>query len=140
MYEADNSIVSDRCEMEDEDDDDYELLPIELLCKYFPYSAADSEVIPIFCYLLSLCQTDFIDTDRLYNWAVRRQESDSIMRLILNSNRTFQPETRRNLNYKAKKGGLFLAFRALSTDLEPNIWIKLRHESIDLLMHTIAFL
>jgi hypothetical protein len=144
MYEADNSIVSERIvSIDGSDDSNNQLLPIELICKFNSdidngFSSADSDVIPIFCFLL-LCQAP-TDTELLYDWAVRRQEPDSIKRLILNYDRTFQPDTRRHLNRKARMEGMFLAFRALSTDLQPSIWIKLRHESIDLLMHTITFL
>jgi hypothetical protein len=59
---------------------------------------------------------------------------------VLNANRSLSPERARDLNYEARKKGMFLAFRAVTNDGEPTIWIKLRHESKDLLMHTISYL
>jgi hypothetical protein len=61
-------------------------------------------------------------------------------RLILNADRTIEPEKRLDLNYKARREALFLSFRALSINRKPTIWVKLRHKSRDLLMHTISYL
>jgi hypothetical protein len=47
---------------------------------------------------------------------------------------------RRDLNFEARREGMFLAFRALSTTLEPTIWTQLRYEDVDLLTHVMSYL
>jgi hypothetical protein len=152
MYDTDETIASERCILnhnsdEDSDDDDSDdsdddddinqMLPLELLCHYNSFDWEHSDVIPCFNFLKRICQAN-IDFERLYKNA--EGDHDFVLRLLLNADGKIEPEKRRDLNFKARKGGMFLAFRALSNDLEPNIWIKLRHESIDLLMHTISYL
>jgi hypothetical protein len=62
------------------------------------------------------------------------------IRLLLNDDPTIDPPKRRHLNYAARKEGMFLAFRALSTNLEPIIWSKIRYEDKDLLARVMSYL
>jgi hypothetical protein len=75
-----------------------------------------------------------------YNLAVRNNLSVYFLRLLLNADPTIDPVARSNLNYVARREGMFLAFSALSTTLEPTVWAKLRDEYKDLLRHVISYL
>jgi hypothetical protein len=75
-----------------------------------------------------------------YELAVIEKMDVYFIRLLLNADRTIDPIERGNLNYAARKGGMFLAFRALSTNLEPIIWSKIRYEDKDLLARVMSYL
>jgi hypothetical protein len=97
-----------------------------------------------FRYLLHLYPASAgIKNDRghsTYDLAVKIGRNDYLLRLLLNSDLTIDPKRRHDLNSAARKDAMFLAFRALTSNPEPSIWIKLRCESGDLLKHTICYL
>jgi uncharacterized cysteine cluster protein YcgN (CxxCxxCC family) len=62
------------------------------------------------------------------------------IRLLLNDDPTIDLPKWRDLNYAARKEGMFLAFRALSTNLEPIIWSKIRYEDKVLLARVMSYL
>jgi hypothetical protein len=74
-----------------------------------------------------------------YDIAVRLDRGDYFQRLLLNADPTIEPQRRRDLNYAARREAMFLAFRALSSNHDSNIWILLRCESRDLLTHAISY-
>jgi PleD family two-component response regulator len=80
------------------------------------------------------------DDQNAFDLAIWNGVDDYFIRLLLNADRSAEPESRLDLNYKARKEALFLSYRALSTDRVPIIWVKLRNESRDLLRHTISYL
>jgi hypothetical protein len=90
------------------------------------------------CFLLKLYPA--AANISLYVLAKDYRAPDFLIRLILNANKSIEPQSLCDLNYMARKEAILLAFRALTSDGEPTIWIRLRHESIDLLMHTISYL
>jgi hypothetical protein len=47
---------------------------------------------------------------------------------------------RRNLNFAARRDGMFLACRALSTNLKPSIWSTIRYEDKDFLARVMSYL
>jgi hypothetical protein len=59
---------------------------------------------------------------------------------LLSADPTIDPVERHNLNFAARRDGMFLAFRALSTNVNPTIWAKIRYEDKDLLAHVISYL
>jgi hypothetical protein len=75
-----------------------------------------------------------------YDWAVDDGLSVYFLRLLLNADPSIDPVQRHNLNYAARREGMFLAFRALFNTVEPTIWAKLRHEDRDLLRRVIIYL
>jgi ankyrin repeat protein len=75
-----------------------------------------------------------------YDLAVSKGLNVCFMRLLLNCDPTIDPVQRRNLNYAARREGMFLAFRALCSSIEPIIWAKLRYEHKDLLQRVISYL
>jgi hypothetical protein len=53
--------------------------------------------------------------------------------LLASADPTIDPVRRRNLNYAARRDGMFLAFRASSTNRCSIIWARIRHEGKELL-------
>jgi ankyrin repeat protein len=74
-----------------------------------------------------------------YDLAVERNLNVCFICLLLNDDLTIDPMRRRNLNFAARKEGIFLAFRALSTNLEPITWSKIRYEDKNLLARIISY-
>jgi hypothetical protein len=75
-----------------------------------------------------------------YDLTVSIGLSEYFLRLLLNADPTINPVVRRNLNYAARREGMFLAFMALSTNQYPIIWSKIRHEDRNLLTRVISYL
>jgi hypothetical protein len=75
-----------------------------------------------------------------YSIAVSEMLPVYFIRMLLCADPTIDPERRHDLNFAARRQGMFLAFRALSSDIEPIIWAKMRLKGRDLLQHVISFL
>jgi ankyrin repeat protein len=75
-----------------------------------------------------------------YDMAVSNDLSPYFIRLLLSADPTIDPMRRHNLNFAARRQGMFLAFRALSSNVEPSIWSKMRLKGRDLLQHVISYL
>jgi hypothetical protein len=72
--------------------------------------------------------------------AVSNDLSAYFLRLLLAADPTIDPVRRHDLNFEARRQGIFLAYRALSSDTEPIIWTKLRLKGRDLLQQVISYL
>lgn len=81
-----------------------------------------------------------INSQSPYDIAVSRNLSPYYIRLLLHSDPSIDPVKRGNLNFTVRREGMFLAFRALSRNIEPSIWAKIRFEDMDLLKHVITYL
>lgn len=143
MCDADETIVSEKCVSNGDTDD--QLYPLHLLWEYNQYQVeldflSFASCVRFLSRLSPASVNDEFGVDPLYCLSTILNQPDDIMRSFLNADKTVAPEKRRDLNYAARREGMFLAFRALTNDGEPTIWIKLRHESRDLLMHTISYL
>jgi hypothetical protein len=66
--------------------------------------------------------------------------SSYFIRLFLAADPTIDPVRRHDLNFAARRQGMFLAFRALSSDKKPTIWTMLHLKGRDLLQHVISYL
>jgi hypothetical protein len=77
---------------------------------------------------------------RPYDLAVYTNLSTYFIRLLLSADPTIHPVRRRDLNFAARRQGMFLAFRALSSNVEPTIWAKMRLEGRNFLEHVISYL
>jgi ankyrin repeat protein len=75
-----------------------------------------------------------------YDMAVANDLSAYLIRLLLAADPTIDPVRRHNLNFAARRQGMFLAFRAISSDVEPTIWSKTRLKGRDLLQHIVSYL
>jgi hypothetical protein len=75
------------------------------------------------------------------SWIYRSEKlSVYFRRLLLAADPTIDPMERRNLNYAARRDGMFLAFKALSVNGDPTIWSNLKHKGNDLLARVLAYL
>jgi hypothetical protein len=77
---------------------------------------------------------------RPYDLAISGNLSVYFIRALLNADPTIDPVERCNLNYAARREGMFLAFMALSSNRYPIIWAKIRHEDRNLLTRVISYL
>jgi hypothetical protein len=75
-----------------------------------------------------------------YDMAVANDLSAYFIRLLLAADPSIDPVRRHDLNFSARRQGMFLAFRALSNNVEPSIWSKMRLKGRDLLQHVISYL
>jgi ankyrin repeat protein len=80
------------------------------------------------------------ESESPYDVAVYKNLSTYFIRLLLSADPTIDPAQRHNLNFEARRQGMFLAFRALSSNVEPTIWAKMRLKGRDLLEHVISYL
>jgi hypothetical protein len=120
-------------------------LPLHLLIAYKPPRIEVSDEGDCFRLFLQLYPTSAgVKDSHLktpYDLAVSNGLSVYFIRLLLNANRSIDPVKRHDLNYAARREGLFLAFRALSSTIESTTWAKLRHEhNRDLLKRVISYL
>jgi hypothetical protein len=144
MCEADETVVRERCISTGYYNDYF---PLEMLVDNATDENRTNDILifgKCYRYLLNLypaglnaAENDLnYVVDHLHFIAEQRHESQNTIRLLLN----FESPKRRDLNYAARKEGMFLAFRALTSDANPSIWVKLRHENRDLLIHTMSYL
>jgi hypothetical protein len=75
-----------------------------------------------------------------YGMAVSRNMKGYFIRLLLNDDPSIDPMKRRNLNFAARRDGVFLAYRALSTNLKPSTWSKIHYEDKDFLARVMSYL
>jgi hypothetical protein len=119
-------------------------LPLHILIRFKPPRTEVSDEGDCFRLFLQLypasagVKNGHLETP--YDLAVSEGLSVYFIRLLLNADPTIDPVQRRNLNYAARREGLFLAFRALSTTAKATIWAESRHEHRDLLKRVISYL
>jgi hypothetical protein len=77
---------------------------------------------------------------RPYDIALSNGLSAYFLRLLLSADPTIDPVRRHDLNFAARRQGMFLAFRALSSNVEPSIWSKIRLKGRDLIQPVISYL
>jgi hypothetical protein len=143
MCEKDNTIVKHVCHSQDIDLDRKLPLHYHLIYGISPFFSNVSNRADCFRYLLGLYPAAAGIKDGRnrspYDYAVGYLDV-YFVRLLLNADHAIEPEGRRHLNYAARREAMFLAFRALSSNYNPSIWVKLRYESRDSLVHTISYL
>jgi ankyrin repeat protein len=141
---TDESVVRDKCTPTNTDLFYSQQLPLHLFIECQSPMMEVSDEGDCFRLLLRLYPAAAgIKDGRLaspYDLAVQNNLSVYFLRLLLNTDPTIDPVARSNLNYVARREGMFLAFSALSTTLEPTVWVKLRDEYKDLLRHVISYL
>jgi ankyrin repeat protein len=120
------------------------MLPLHLLIQRHSPIAEVSDKGDCFRLLLSLYPAAAgIEDDHLrspYDMAVSNDLSAYYLRLLLAADPTIDAMRRHDLNFEARRQGMFLAFRALSSNMEPSIWSKMRLKGRDLLQHVISYL
>jgi hypothetical protein len=144
LCNADETVVRDKFTPSDVDESFSGQLPLHFLIVQKPPRSEISDEADCFRLFLRLYPASAgIKDDHLispYDLAVSQNLSTYFIRLLLNADATIDPERRHNLNFDARKEGMFLAFRALSANLEPTIWAKMHLKGIDLLSHVLSFL
>jgi hypothetical protein len=143
---ADETVVRDKCTPADIDDDDSGQYPLHslLYSLHYNYITEVSDEGDCFRLLLRLYPAAAgIKDDHSsspYDVAVHKSLSTYFIRMLLSADPTIDPARRHDLNFEARRQGMFLAFRALSSDIEASIWAKIRHEDINLLERVISYL
>jgi hypothetical protein len=137
-------VVRNKCTPSDITSSHSKMLPLHLLTERHSPIAEVSDEGDCLRLLLSLYPAAAgIENDHSrcpYDMAVSNDLSADSLRLLLASAPTIDPVRRHDLNFAARKQGMFLAFRSFSSNVEPIIWSKLRLKGRDLLQHVISYL
>jgi hypothetical protein len=75
-----------------------------------------------------------------HDMAVSTKLSPYFIRLLISADPAIDPVERCNLNYEARRQAMFLAFRALSSNVERTVWAKLHLKGRGLLQRLITYL
>jgi ankyrin repeat protein len=149
LCDIDGTAVRDKCTPSDDDDDDDDSclrgqLPLHLLIAHSPPKTELSDEGDCLRLFLRLYPASAGIKDGYskspYDLAVSSNLSAYFIRLLLANDPTIDPVKRCDLNYAARKDGMFLAFRALSINLEPTIWARIRYEDKYLLRCVLSYL
>jgi hypothetical protein len=143
LYNTDESVVRDKCTPTDINDETSQQLPLHILILHHSILEASDEE-DCFHLLLRLypasagIKDGYLRTP--YDLAIDVSLSVYFLHLLLIADPTVDPVQRHNLNYAARREGMFLTFRALSPTVEPTIWAKVCYEDKDLLRRVIIYL
>jgi hypothetical protein len=146
LCNADETVVQDRCTLPSGVGNfPYcQQLPLHLLIEYHPPMLEVSDEADCFRLFLRIYPASAGIKDgnsqSPYDLAILKSLSVYFIRSLLSADPTIDPVKRKFLNFGARKEGMFLAFRALSTNRKPTIWAKIRHEDKNLLAHVISYL
>jgi hypothetical protein len=143
LCDIDPTVVQDKCIPSYVTSLNSGKLPLHFLLYYRSSISEVSDEGDCFRLLLSLYPASAgIKDDRLrspYDIPVARRMSTYFIRLLLAADPTIDPVRKHDLNFAARRQGILLAFRALSNNLEPTIWSKIRLKGRDLLQHVISY-
>jgi ankyrin repeat protein len=144
LCDIDATVVKDKCTPSDNTSPCSGMLPLHLLIGCHSPIAEVSNEGDSFRLLLSLYPAAAGITDdhsrSPYDMAVSKNLSAYFLRLLLAADPTINPVRRHDLNFAARRQGMFLALRVLSSHAKPTIWTKLRLKGRDLLQHVISYL
>jgi hypothetical protein len=144
LCNIDNTVLRDTWTHSDRDGSLSLMLPLHILIFDYPPRSEISDEGDCFRLFLRLypAAAGIRDGDSRtpYDYAVLESLSAYFLRLLLSADPTIDPVERHNLNFAARREGMFLAFRALSTNKKPTIWAKIRHEDRNLLAYVISYL
>jgi ankyrin repeat protein len=144
LYDIDATVVKDKCTPSNITLSHSGQLPLHLLIERHSPIAEVSDEGDCFRLLLHHYPAAAgIKDDHSrspYDMAVSNDLSAHFLRLLLSADPTIDPVRRHDLNFAARRQGIFLAFRALSSNVEPSIWSKMRLKGRDLLQHVISYL
>jgi ankyrin repeat protein len=138
------AVLTDKCTPSDTSNAQFGQIPLHLLIRNHPPRSNISDEADCLRLFLRLYPTSAgIKDGHLlspYDMAVSRNLSTYFIRLLLSNDPTIDPVRRHNLNFAARRDGMFLAFRALSANIEPTIWAKIRFTDKNLLDRVISYL
>ena len=95
--------------------------------------------ISLFFFLESAGIRD-VDGNTAYTLAVILHMKSYFIRLLLRADITIDPSALRGKNYKERRGAMFLAFSAVSSNKHPSLFALLRKANIHLLEIVFSFL
>jgi ankyrin repeat protein len=144
LCDIDATVVKDKCTPFNITLSHFGQLPLHLLIERHSPIAEVSDEGDCFRLLLSFYPAAAGIKDNHsrspYDMAVSNDLSAYFLRLLLAAEPTIDRVRRRDLNFAARRQGIFLAFRALSSNVEPTIRSKMRLKGRDLLQHVISYL
>jgi hypothetical protein len=149
LLNADPTLARVKCVTSDTNHLNSQQLPLHLLINNFSFNLNHPNTYNGDCFRLLLhlypgsAGVKDSHSKSPYDVAIERKYFKLdvyFIRLLLNNDPKSDPPKWRDLNYAARKEGMFLAFRALSTNLEPIIWSKIRYKDKDLLARVVSFL
>jgi ankyrin repeat protein len=144
LCNKDWTVVRDKCTPSGITEQHSGMLPLHYLLDYRPSISEVSEEGDCFRLLLRLYPAAAGIKDghsrSPYDMAVSNDLSAYFLRLLLAADPDIEPVRRHDLNFAARRQGMFLAFRAISSVLEPSIWSKMRLKGRDLLQHVVSYL
>jgi hypothetical protein len=145
LCNVDETAVMDKFTPSDIDDANFNSLPLHRLiyyCRSLISEVSDeADCLRLFLRLYpSSAGIKNGRSDSPYDLAVKKNLNQYFIRLLLANDPTIDPVKMKNLNFEARREGMFLAFRALSTIIKPTIWAKLRYENVELLAHVMCYL
>jgi hypothetical protein len=144
LCDIDESVVRDKCTPSETDDEDFDRLPLHLLINHRSLTSKLS--VEADCFRLFLClfpaSAGIKDghSQSPYDLAVSKNLNKYFIRLLLANDPTIDPAKRKDLNFEARREGMFLAFGALSSTVKPIIWAQLRYKNVALLKDVISYL
>jgi hypothetical protein len=140
---VDATVVRDKCPSTNIHDFSGQL-SLHIIIELFPSMSEVSDEADCFRLFLRLYPAaagiEDDESNSPYDLAVGCGLSPYFKRLLLAADPTIDPIRRHNLNFAARRRGMFLAFSALSSNVEPTIWAKMRLKGRDLLEHVISYL
>jgi hypothetical protein len=120
------TVVKHKCTPSDNTSPRSGMLPLHLLIERHSPIAEVSDEGDCLCLLLRLYPAAAgIKDDHSrspYDMAVSKDLSAYFLRLLLAADPTINPVRRHDLNFAARRQGMFLGYRALSSDTKPIIW------------------
>jgi ankyrin repeat protein len=144
LCSVDETVVRDRFTPPDTDQWCSGQLPLHLLIEHKPPRSELSDEGDCFRLFLRLYPASASIKDdnsqTPYDLAVEQNLSAYFLRLLLSADPTIDSVERHNLNFAARRDGMFLAFRALSANVKPTIWAKIRYEDKNLLARVVSYL
>jgi ankyrin repeat protein len=145
LCDADRTVVRERCSPSDLSEPHSGQLPLHLFTLLNCSSQTSEISVTGDCFRLLLNRYPAaagIKDNHLnspYDIATSRNLSTYFIRLLVRADPSINPEQRRNLNFESRRELMFLAFRAMSSNVEPTIWTKLSLKS-DLIQCVISYL
>eukprot|EP00596_Hydrurales_sp_CCMP1899_P002044 CAMPEP_0119048860 /NCGR_PEP_ID=MMETSP1177-20130426/61454_1 /TAXON_ID=2985 /ORGANISM="Ochromonas sp, Strain CCMP1899" /LENGTH=484 /DNA_ID=CAMNT_0007025323 /DNA_START=386 /DNA_END=1840 /DNA_ORIENTATION=- len=144
LCDIDETALRDKCTPSNTDDEDFGRLPLHLLIDYRSLTSELSYQSNCFRLFLRLFPASAGIKDghsqSPYDLAVSKNLNKYFIRLLLANDPTIDPAKRKDLNFEARREGMFLSFRALSTTIEPTIWAQLRYKKVELLACVMSYL
>jgi hypothetical protein len=143
LCNVDTTVVRDTC-TSDTTYQNSSRFPLHILLDAFSSMSEVSDEADCFRLFLSLypaaASIEDDNAESPHDLAVAWSMSTYFIRMLLAADPTIDPVRRHNSNFVARREGLFLAFKALSSDVEPTIWVKMRLRGRDLIEHVISYL